>query len=222
MRPAERRDTWPAFVTLFGLIGSHSVLETARDALFLAKVPASRLPWLYLAIAAVSLGVARGQARLGGSLGGRGALVVWTLVAAAVTLGFWAALDALGALGLYALYVWSGVLTSLVLVHFWTLLGDLFSVTQAKRLYGLIGAGSVLGAIAGSGAASALARVLPPGRLVLVSAAGFLVTAALPLAFHPTAQSAGETPAASRRAGGSGVLDDARYVARQPYARAVA
>ena len=43
------------------------------------------------------------------------------------------------------------LLTTLVLVHFWTLVGNLFTVSQAKRLYGFIGAGSVLGAIAGSG-----------------------------------------------------------------------
>ena len=38
-------------MTLFALIASHSILETARDALFLAKVPVTRLPWVFLAIA---------------------------------------------------------------------------------------------------------------------------------------------------------------------------
>ena len=61
------------------------------------------------------------------------------------------------------------MLTTLVLVHFWTLLGELFTVTQAKRLFGIVGAGSVLGAIAGSAAAAALSQVLPARSLVLVS-----------------------------------------------------
>ena len=52
VRKVERRDVWTAFAALFMLIASHSVLETARDALFLAKVPATRLPWAYLALAA--------------------------------------------------------------------------------------------------------------------------------------------------------------------------
>ena len=54
MRPGERRDAWAAFLTLFGLIASHAVLETARDALFLAKVPATQLPWVFLAVAGLS------------------------------------------------------------------------------------------------------------------------------------------------------------------------
>ena len=146
IRPEERRDAWAAFATLFGLIASHTVLETARDALFLAKVPASQLPWVFLSVAALSFLVARGQSLITGRLSGRPALAVFTLTAAFVTFVFFALFDQLGRSGLYALYIWSGLLTTLLLVHYWTLVGNIFSVTQAKRLYGFIGAGSVLGA----------------------------------------------------------------------------
>ena len=69
IRPGEGRNTWAAFAALFILIASHSVLETARDALFLADIPATNLPWVYLAIAAVSLVVTQLQARIGGRFG---------------------------------------------------------------------------------------------------------------------------------------------------------
>ena len=42
--PEDRRDATVAFLTLFGILAGHSMLETARDTLFLAKLPASRLP----------------------------------------------------------------------------------------------------------------------------------------------------------------------------------
>ena len=74
--------------------------------------------------------------------------VVWTLAAALVTFAFFQLFDAIGRAGSYALYVWSGVLTTLLLVHVWTLVSNIFTVTQDKRLYGFIGAGSVMGAIA--------------------------------------------------------------------------
>ncbi len=215
MRKGERRDAWAAFLTLFGLIGSHSLLETARDALFLAKVPATRLPWVFLIIALASLGLASLQSRVSRRLVGRPALTVWTLAASAITFAFFLSLDALGPSGVYALYIWSGVLTTLVLVHFWTLVGDLFSVSQAKRLYGFIGAGSVLGALTGSGAASTLSRVVLPAQLVLISACGFAVTAMIPFLFHDAAQ-----VTVTREATPS-LLDNAAYVARQPYARRV-
>jgi ATP:ADP antiporter, AAA family len=241
IRPDERRDTAAAFLTLFGFVASHAMLETARDALFLAKVPATHLPWVFLAIAGCSLALASLQQRFAARLVGRAALVAWIALAGVVTLGFWLLLPRLGSAGVYALYVWSGVLSALVLVQFWILLGTLFSITQAKRLYGIVGAGSVLGAIAGSGAASALAQLGDARHLVLVAAAGFTATALVPLRFArnaaPTAATAAAAslaaaPAASlssslftsspSAAEGEGLWSHARFVARQPYPRKLA
>jgi hypothetical protein len=42
VRPEERRGTVAAFLTIFGTLGAHTLLETARDALFLARLPAAR------------------------------------------------------------------------------------------------------------------------------------------------------------------------------------
>lgn len=190
IRADERRDVWAGFFTLFGLIGGHSILETARDALFLAKVPAGHLPWVFLLTAGLSFGAVRFQNLFSGRGAARTALSAWTLGAGLVTFAFFALGARLGSAGLYALYVWSGLVTTLSLVHFWTLVGGLFSVTQAKRLYGFIGAGSVFGAIFGSGAASALAKVMPAQHLLLVSAGCFLVTSAMPLSFHASSRTA--------------------------------
>jgi len=43
------------FVVLGAMIAGHSVLETARDTLFLTHLPPSQLPVLYLAMAALTL-----------------------------------------------------------------------------------------------------------------------------------------------------------------------
>jgi AAA family ATP:ADP antiporter len=204
-----------AFFTLFGLIGSHAILETARDALFLAKVPASRLPWVYLTTAALSLVAVKLQASVGGGLEKRLALALWTFVASVVTVAFYALGVASASFGVYALYVWSGVLATLVLVHFWVLVGSVFSVTQAKRLYGFIGVGGALGAIAGSGAAGLLASIVPPQSLLLVSGCGLGVTSVVPALFR----TAGESSPDVDRAGG--FSDRLRYVAQTRYARFV-
>ena len=182
-RKGERRDTWAAFLTLFALIASHALLETARDALFLARIPAARLPWVFLAIAALSVGTVKLHGFVTHGRSPRRVLTGVVLVAATVTLGFYWLERWLGVLGLYALYVWSGLLATFLLVQFWDLVGTRFTITQAKRLYGFIGAGGVIGAIAGSGAASLLSRVLAPESLVLCSALGFAVAGLLPLLF---------------------------------------
>lgn len=216
IRPDERRDAWAAFFTLFGLIGSHTVLETARDALFLAKVPASKLPWVFLAVAALSFVIARAQALVAARISGRPALAVFALAAGGVTFGFFTVVERLGDSGLYALYIWSGLLTTLLLVHFWTLVGNLFSVTQAKRLYGFIGAGSVLGAIFGSGTAGALARVIPAHDLLLVSAVGFGATSGLPFLFRDAGHAA-----SSKERTTTSISGNLQYIRESLYAQRV-
>ncbi|MEO1174604.1 MAG: hypothetical protein AAFX94_21515, partial [Myxococcota bacterium] len=156
---------------------SHSILEAARDALFLVGLPASRLPIVYLAIGAASLLISELQSYLKGGASRRRTLQGWTAVAGAVTVGFWLTLPALGNIGLYALYVWSGVVTTLILVHFWTLLSGAFSVTEAKRAYGVIGVGSVTGGIAGSAVASALVSSIGPRHLLLIAGLGWAAAA---------------------------------------------
>lgn len=202
-----------AFLLLFGLLSSHSILETARDALFLSKLPAGRLPWVYMGVAAVSLAITQAQLRFGRGLSRRTAVAVFTLVSSAITFAFFLAIDRLGSPGLFALYIWSGVLTTLVLVHFWTLLGTTFSIAQAKRVYGFIGTGSVAGAIAGSALASALGTIVSARHLLAVSAAGFLASSMIPRLFRdvggPSEQSAEK----------DGLVESAIYVAQNPYAR---
>lgn len=218
VRREERRNVWAAFFMLLGLIGSHMVLETARDALFLASVPASRLPIVYIGIALVSLLVTQVQLRVSGSLNRRRALSIWTGIAALVTLSFWLFIDRLGQAGFYALYIWSGVLTTLVLVHFWVLLGDIFTVTQAKRVYSLIGTGSVLGAIAGSALSGLLSPMLGAENLLLLSSVGFLLTSIIPLFLEDVGKSTADDLESRVR---DGLGDALRYIVGHPYTRTI-
>jgi AAA family ATP:ADP antiporter len=166
-----------AFGTLLVFMAAHTMLETARDALFLARIAASRLPWVYLAIAGGSLVVALfadRRARRTTSYGVSG----WLLFSALSVIALELLIVGAGTWALYALYIWSGIISTVVLTRFWVLLGEHFTLTQAKRLYGLIGAGGVLGAIVGAAVASLITRVAHP-RHLLTAAAGLLALAAL-------------------------------------------
>lgn len=217
IRSGERRDAFAALGLLFAIMSAHAILETARDALFLSRIPAERLPWMVLAIAAISLAIVRVQKRFG-SEDRRRTLQVSLFVAALVTGSFTLLVRALPEASLYALYIWSGVLGTLVLVHYWTLLGDLFSVTQAKRLFPLIGAGGVAGAIGGSAAAAALAQVVPAEHLVLGSAGLLAVSAGLSRLVSKSGH-AGPSASASKGGGLARALEDARALYENVYAR---
>jgi len=180
VRPDERKDAGAAFLTLFGFMAGHAILETARDALFLGSLSARRLPWVYLTIALVALLLGQREPPMVRRFSTRNELSGWLIFSAVVTLVFWVAIGWTGPWIYFALYAWSGVLATLVVVRFWTLLAGLFTVIQAKRLFALIGVGSVLGAILGSALARILAVWLPARHLVLAGALIFLISSGAP------------------------------------------
>lgn len=168
-------------LTLFGVMVSHSLLETARDSLFLASLPAEYLPWAYIGIAVAAILFIQAQALLPMGGGNRTILGTLLLLCAGITAGFWLLLRHSSPWVLGATYIWAGVFATLTVTRFWMVVGDVFSVTQAKRVFALIGAGSVTGAIVGSGTARALAELTDPRHFVLVAAGVMAVTGALPL-----------------------------------------
>ncbi|MHC5035070.1 MAG: hypothetical protein ACYTFZ_08545, partial [Planctomycetota bacterium] len=97
VRPDERRHTFGAFLTLFGFMAGHALLETARDALFLASWSASQLPWAYLLIAVCALAVVQSQQRLLRRFETRHELTAWLGLCAAITFGFWVVVPWVGA-----------------------------------------------------------------------------------------------------------------------------
>lgn len=179
VRPDERRDVGGAFLTLFAFMAGHALLETARDALFLASLSARRLPWVYLAIAVVALGVGHREPTVVRRLSARNELSRWLVAAGVITAAFWLFIGD-DTWALYSLYIWSGVIVSLVVVRFWTVLAARFTVTQAKRVFPVIASGSVAGAIVGSGLARAATVVVEPRHLVLAAAVAFMSASAAP------------------------------------------
>jgi hypothetical protein len=176
VRPEQRRSTLAAFLAIFGTLAGHTLLETARDALFLARLPASHLAFVYLAIAAAAAFVAQapwGRRRASGAYG----LSRLLATGAVVTFLFWLLLRGESPLEIYALYVWTGLLGSLAVLQFWMVLGDLYTLGEAKRLYSLVWTGSLLGATAGAATARLLAQRAPSSTLVLAAAIVLGVTA---------------------------------------------
>lgn len=177
VRPEERRGVAAAFLTLLGVLAGHTLLETARDALFLSRLPATQLPWMYLAIAGAAFLASRVRSPRFASLAGPFSFSLLLLASATVTFAFWLARKATGPTALYFLYVWSGLFGTIAAVRFWSVLSDVYTVTQAKRLYRIIGAGSVLGAIVGAALGGVIAARYPARSLLLASAIVVAVTA---------------------------------------------
>lgn len=178
VRPGERRLVVAAAAALFTTIAGHTLLETARDALFLRELEPSSLTLVYGALAFLAVLAARGSTALCRVKGER-----WTL-------GFSLVAGIVGALGFYlapktqatvfSLYLWTGVMTSVAVAQFWVLAARVFTIAQAKRLLGPIASAGILGGVVGGGVGIVLLRVLETGDLLSVAAACFAL-ALLPL-----------------------------------------
>jgi AAA family ATP:ADP antiporter len=172
------RRALPYAALLFLLVGAHGLLETARDSLFLVEQPISRLPWLYLAVTAGVLVLTPVQRRL---WSGRVhvALSLTLVAAAAVTLAFWVLAAARWTV--LGFYVWTALFSSLVFVQFWLTADEAFSVEEAKRAFGFIAAGGLVGAVSGTGLARIALDFTAPRTLLLISAGVTVAGAGLAL-----------------------------------------
>ncbi|HWE29926.1 MAG TPA: hypothetical protein VHB97_18070, partial [Polyangia bacterium] len=141
---AQSRDddrTWNvivSFVTLFLVLGSYALLETARDTMFLSHLSAHKLPWAYLSTALVVSLLAWLVPTLTKQASRRRTGILLWLTGATMFVTW--ALGARSALGLYALYTTVGVAGTLILVQLWTLIGAQLTIREARRLFALIAA----------------------------------------------------------------------------------
>jgi AAA family ATP:ADP antiporter len=137
------------FLTIAGSVGS----KAARDALFLDRFDATDLPYVDIGIA-VLVGLFAGiYIRAGAHTNLRNVQIGSLLAFAGSAIGFWwfAEGDSTEASDtvFIAIYVWVGVLSVIVPTQVWMLANYVLTTREAKRAFGLVGSGAILGWIAG-------------------------------------------------------------------------
>jgi len=121
-----------------------------------------------------------------------------------------------------AFFIWASVYNLFVVSVFWSFLADIYTNTQARRLFGFIAAGGTAGALGGPALTALLAVPLGATNLLLVSGAFLGVSV---LCVHRLTDWYRNQPrrgnranlARSERAMGGSVLAGIRLVAQSPY-----
>jgi AAA family ATP:ADP antiporter len=175
VRPGEVRLFLRVFFVLLLTIAGHTLLETARDTLFLARLPPKMLTLVYVCVAVGMLIITPLNVRLTRNAGPRNALVVSLLLAAIITAWFRTRVPS--AAVVFALYVFGTLSATLLIGQFWLLTGTLFSAAQSRRLFGPLASGGVLGAIAGAGVATGMLEVAPVRSLLWVATLAYFSAA---------------------------------------------
>jgi len=168
VQPGEGRRVALMFGLMMCVVGMFIIGRVVRDTLFLSRFPSSWLPSMYLWVA---LGVFI-QAGLYSRIADRfrrdrtlmASLSVAILLMIASRVLVWAGVKYF----LPVLYVLVELIGSLLILQSWTLANDIFTTREAKRLFGLVGAGGVLSSVVvGFGSRAAVARLGTPELLLL-------------------------------------------------------
>jgi AAA family ATP:ADP antiporter len=78
-----------------------------------------------------------------------------------------------------AFYIWLSTFNLLTISVFWSLMADIFSSAQGKRLFGFVAAGGTVGTICAPAFVTFFVDEVGTDNLLLISAAGFFITAFL-------------------------------------------
>ena len=214
VRPGEVRALIFSFAYFFFLLGGYAMLRPVRDQMAIAR-ELDNLKFLFL-YTFIAMLVA---APLYGALVARAAKArIVPLVYRFFILNllaFWLFIMVTGAPAKAGpvFFVWLSVFNLFVVSVFWSLMNDLFSTEQGKRLFAFIAAGGSLGALVGPLVVVLLAKTIGPVHLLLI-AAGFLE---LSLLCMRLVVRAGEPPSEPERTAGP----DARAARNTPIGGAI-
>jgi AAA family ATP:ADP antiporter len=225
VRPGEVRALVFSFAYFFFLLGGYAMLRPVRDQMAIARgLDNLKFLFLYTFIAMLI------AAPLYGALVARAAKarivpVVYRFFILNL-LAFWAfiVITKTPAQAGTVFFVWLSVFNLFVVSVFWSLMNDLFSAEQGKRLFAFIAAGGSLGALIGPIVVVLLAKAVGPVHLLLI-AAGFLEVSLLCMRFvarasDPPAEAGGD--GARQAPIGGSILGGLRLVVSSPYLAGVA
>jgi ATP:ADP antiporter, AAA family len=159
-------------LTVFLLLSAYYLLKTAREPLILLQGGAEVKSYASAGQSLLLLVVVRGYAELAKRVGRMKLVAIVYLFFASNLVLFWLLSRLEVPLGI-PFYLWVGIFSVTAIAQFWSFANDIYKPEQGKRLFGILGIGSSLGAVVGAWIAKQLASLGP--YTLMLSAAGVLV-----------------------------------------------
>jgi len=176
MRPGEGAPALLLFLYFFLLITFQYTTKSLRQAEYIDKLGAQALPLVYLLVALCSLPVLILYSRSVDRVPRRHLMSATLMLVAGSLVGFYFLFQLNAPWVPVLFYVWISIVYVLNVSQFWSYSNHVFDPRQAKRLFAFIGAGGLLGGIAGGQVAAWTAKLVGTYAGLFV-AAGILVVA---------------------------------------------
>src|ERR1700704_4138882 len=172
IEPHELRSIVWSWLYFFSLLASTFVLRPLRDSMGL-NGGADKYPWLFTGTLVAMVVVSPPFALLVTKLPRKRFIPIVYRVSIACLFAFWLALKCLpesfNLAAAYTFFIWFSVFNLFVVSVFRGFMADIWRLDQAKRLFGFIGVGGTLGALAGSMIATLLAKPMGSTNLIFIS-----------------------------------------------------
>lgn len=166
---------------VFLIIAVLLIIKPTVNAIFLSELGVEQLPWAFLLVAVTailsSLFYTRSLARFA-----LDKIIATTLSASIVVfilLGLLLQFGLVSGWMLYFFYVWVAIYALLSASQFWVMANLVFNIREAKRLFGFIGSGAIMGGIFGGYLTSLLTPLIGTEYTLLLAA--LLLTPCFPL-----------------------------------------
>lgn len=171
VRPGEGRAVFYTFLYVAIAVGSFLLAKAIRNGLFLQVYGASKLAYVYVGVPLVLMILVPIYGAVVARVGHRRVITGSLLFLCANVLAFWWALAHAPKPWLSAaFYIWVNCYGVIAPVQAWSFANSVFDTRQARRLFGLVGAGASVGAIVGGFIARTLVGPLGTINLLLVLA----------------------------------------------------
>ena len=157
---------------IFLVIAVLLIIKPTVNALFLSELGIEQLPFAFLlvAITAVTSSYFYSKAVSRFSLKKIIEITIISSIIILIGLGILLSLHVVSGVLLYFFYIWVAIYAVLSASQFWILANLVFSIREAKRLFGFIGSGAIIGGIFGGYLTSILAPLIGNENLMFVAA----------------------------------------------------
>ena len=181
IKPGEVKKVVLMQLNIFLTVTTLLVIKPVANALFLAQIGVDKLPYSFVLVAVTALVLSRFYSKKlihkslfnvirGTLLTSIFALIIFSVLLLLNKFEFWV---------LYLFYVGVAIFGLLATSQFWILSNLVFSTREAKRLFGIVGAGAIAGGIFGGYLTTILAPLVSVENMLFVAAALLLINVKL-------------------------------------------
>ena len=165
-------------IDLAVLLGGYYLLKTVRESLILAQGGAEVKAYSSAAQAVLLFAVVPIYGWIATRIN-RNQLLRWTSLFFASNLLLFAYLGHSGVHEAIPYFIWVGIFNLFTVAQLWAFATDLYTETQGKRLFPMLGVGASIGAVGGAWIAGKIIKPTGPYNMMLIAAAALCLCAAL-------------------------------------------